>query len=136
MRKIKILFGLLIVTCVFSLLGVNASSYASFIGIDIPAFNGNYTSGYYTKTEYGNQYFKKTSAIDQLSGDERAIQARLKDTAESWVTAPKGQVVQLDSSNYGSGLGTGSYRINIRASKSTVSKAWFNGYWYLDASAV
>lgn len=129
MKKVKILLVFFIVTCIMSVLNVNATSFKALASIEIPAMQVQYTTDYYEKTVWSSQYASKTGALDKLSGDERAIVARIAQEDLYWVSLPKGQVVEL----YGASTqAAGTYKLALRADKLTVSGIYFSGMWYLD----
>lgn len=136
MKKIKILLGVFIISCVFCATGVKATSFKSWASLEIPRLQGIYTSDAYQKTVFSDQYAKKDYATDKLSGDERAIQARLQNITTSWTDLPKGSIETLDVGSTNLGQAPGTYKLQLRAKKSTLSEAWFGGHWYLDDTLI
>lgn len=130
MKYVKGSLLLLAVTTVLSMAGVNASTYRSFTGVSIPAFSGIYTSESASKAAWGKQSAYKVGAIDKLSGDERAMQARTNGggNISGYVTLPKGSETTITGNN----TVPGSYSLQLRASTSLISGASFSGHWYLD----
>lgn len=136
MKKFKILFITFIASCIFCAIGANADSYKAWVTLDLGAFKQIYTSGSVSKTVWGNQYAKKNYATDKLSGDERAVEARLQNITSGWTTLPKGQITQLNTGSTNLGQSTGTYNFQLRLQKSTVSGALFGGTWYLDDTLI
>ena len=131
MKKYKIVGVLFALTCILSLKNIKADSYLGFTNITIPSMQGVYTSSSITKTTWSNQYAQKISAIDNMSGDDRAIGARINGIGASYVTLSQGQYVQLQNTTVG-GYNAGTYQLQLRANKWTVSSASFAGTWILD----
>ena len=132
MNKIKIIFFLFLITCVTSLSNIKASPSFAFSQITVPAMQGIYTSDAQTKQTISDQYIMKTGATDKLSGDERAIGARLSGVSNTYVTVPKNSYAQLDSGTTGLGQSPVSHQLQLRATKWTVSAVYFSGIWILD----
>lgn len=131
MKKIKITLVLFLLTCITSLVNIKADSYLGFAGVTLPAGQGIFTSTAVNKKTMSEQYISKTGAIDKLSGDERAIGARIQGVS-TYVTVPKGSYAKLDSGDTGLGLSTVAHKLQLRANKWTVSSVSFSGIWYLD----
>lgn len=133
MKKVKILMAAFVVSCVVSAMGVNAAQTVGLTNITVPALVGTYSTGYHSKTQDGHQYAKKTSAIDSLSGDERAVKARLAgvDNDFLWVTLPKGTKTQIHSGYSQLGDYTGSFSLQLRHVKVLATTSTFNGTWWL-----
>lgn len=136
MKKFKILFITFIASCIFCAIGANADSHKAWVTLDLGAFKEIYTSGSYSKTVLSNQYAKKDYATDKLSGDERAVEARLQNITTGWTTLPKGQITQLNMGSTNLGQSTGTYKLQLRLQKSTISGARFGGIWYLDDTLI
>lgn len=136
MKKIKILLGVFIISCIFCATGVKATSFKSWVSLTIPALSKTYTSDAYQKTVFSDQYAKKDYATDKLSGDERAIQARLQNITTSWTDLPKGSIIKLNAGSTNLGQAPGTYKLQLRAKLSTVTEAYFGGHWYLDDTLI
>ena len=132
MKRIKIVAVLFLLTCITSLANIKADSYLGFTGVTIPAMNGIYTSSAVNKTTMSEQYIMKTGATDKLSGDERAIGARIMGATTSYVTVTKDSYAKLDSGTTGLGLTPVAHQLEMRANKWTVSSVSFSGIWILD----
>lgn len=132
MKKIKIVVVLLLLTCITSLANIKADSYLGFCDITIPAVQGIYTSPAVNKKTISDQYISKSGAIDKLSGDERAIGARIQGATTSYVTVPRDSYAKLGSGSTGLGLSPVAHKLEMRANKWTVSSISFSGIWILD----
>lgn len=131
MKKIKLLLGAFIISCVLSVSGVSAK-YLSFVGVKLPAWSGVYTSSKVTKSTNGYQYIKTSGATDLLSGDGRAISARVYGAGTSYVGATTGKWIKLQDNNQYTTVAGIDYQIQLKATKSTLSKVSYNGIWDLD----
>lgn len=136
MKKFKILFITFIASCIFCAIGVKADHFTSWASLELQALKGIYTSDSYSKTAWSDQYAKKDYATDKLSGDERAVEARLQNITTSWTTLPKGQTTKLNAGSTNLGQVSGTYKLQLRLQKSTVSGARFGGTWYLDDTLI
>ena len=136
LSKLKTVVGLFLFTCILSMYNVKADSFISFIDIKIPSAQVVYTSDPVTKTTISEQYVKKNGAIDSLSGDERAIGARLKNITTYYVETEKNKYVQLFSTNSSLGANPGVYELQLKANKWTVTSVSFTGSWALDAYTI
>ncbi len=132
MKKVKFIVVLFLLTCITSLANIKADSYLGFTGITIPSLQGIYTSTAVNKKTMSDQYISKTGAIDKLSGDERAIGARIQGATTSYVTVPKDSYAKLGSGSTGLGLSPVAHKLEMRANKWTVSSISFSGIWILD----
>jgi len=130
MKKIKGMFLVFAVTCLLSIMGVNAGNYRSFIGITIPAMQGTYTSTSEHKSTISNQTVKKNGAKDNLSGDERAIQSRLSGLATAYIDVSTSYKALKNNGSLGQI--PGDYKIEFKAKTWTASSATFTGSWILD----
>ena len=114
-------------------LGVKAyTGYVGFLGVAIPNFQGIYVGPEATKETTSQQYAHKLHAYDNLSHDERAIDAQvcLGSTCNSWLRLPQGQVKTWGNSMmYGNGT---VYTIRLRNGTSLITGSSFYGDWYLD----
>ena len=131
MKKVKIILGLFVLTCIMSAAHVNAESLG-FTGVTVPGWQGVYTSPTMYKQSHGRQTIEKYSALDSFSSDERAIGARLKGVTSNYVTTVKNAEVDLPGTNPGAGMLDGNYQLQLRANKLLATSASFNGYWKLD----
>lgn len=132
MKKFKFVAALFVITCILSLSNIKADSYLGLSGIAIPAMQGTYTSANATKTTYSNQYVKSFGAVDNLSGDDRGIGARIYGIGTSYVTLSVGNYVQMQNNNSGVGSIPSSYQLQLRATKWTVTSATLTAMWVLD----
>ena len=132
MNKIKMVGFIFLFTLILSIANVKADSYLGLVGVTIPRLHGVYTSPSVEKTTISNQYVKKIGAVDNLSGDDRAMGARLKNVTTYYASLVTGQYTQLFNDNAGLGQTTGNYQLQLRATKSTVSTVSFSGTWILD----
>lgn len=132
MKYLKITVSLFAVTLVLSLVGVSAETY-NINNIKIPIFSGVYTTAEKAKMNFNNQYVKKTKAVDDWSGDGRAISAKVHgkltgmyDTA--WTSIPQNKNVMLDNNS----TVPGSWELKLRSDKSLASTATFSGVWTIE----
>lgn len=128
-KTIAILFAL---TCVTSLMNVKADGSYAFLAVTIPAAQGNYTSPSVTKTTWSNQYVKSTGATDNVSGDGRAVKARLKNISNSYTTLTKNSYVQLYAGDTGLGTAPNSYQLQVASVNWFLTAASWSGNWILD----
>ena len=135
MKKIKFLLGTFILTCILSVNNVNAGKGISFVGITLPSWSGSYTSSNVTKQENSYQYTKTVTATDNITGGGRAISARVYGCNTSYVSAPKSSWVKLKDYNQLTTVAGTAYKIQIKATKSTLAKVTYSGRWALDESA-
>lgn len=133
MKYLKIAFALFVVTFVFSLVNVKAQ-VVSLAGITIPSFKGTYMSSQRTKNYDNLQYIKKTSCIDDVSGDGRVIDARthgmlagMNDSA--WVEAKPNTNVSFGSNSETIGI----WKLYLQSRKSLITTATFSGQWTIDS---
>jgi len=134
MKYIKISLSIFIFTLIFS------ASYSKAIvsvinDITIPSLSGIWTIGEeVAKYNSSEQKAMKTSCTDNLSGDERAIEARTYDmygggNYSSWIvlsTSYKGW--GSENTEYNT-----SYKIQLRAKSSLLTTATFYGRWMVDS---
>lgn len=129
MKYLKGSFFLFLATAILSVVGVNAATYRNFVGVNIPNMQRPYTSSASNKTSWSEQSAYKVGAIDSMSGDERAIQARTNGNGSisSYVTLPKGSEKTIPGNTV-----PGSYALQLRAETWLPTSASFSGHWYLD----
>lgn len=134
MKKIlKIMFLVFAVSGVVSVVSVKAyTSYVGFAGVSIPSFQGIYSGPSAYKETYSQQYAHKLHAYDNLTNDERAIDAQvcLGSTCTDWLRLPQGQ-----TKTWGNTMTMGNntiYNIRMRNGTSLVTGSSFYGDWYLD----
>lgn len=133
MKKFGIVATLFAITCVLSLENIKADSYLGFSGIKLPAFSGNYTSSKTKKTTDSIQKVKSFGAVDNLSGDDRAVEAKLANIATTYVDLKTGSYVDLKYvTSSGEGWYNGNYQIQFRCKKSTLSTSTLSAMWVLD----
>jgi F0F1-type ATP synthase assembly protein I len=131
MKKIKCLVFIFTLTLITSVFNIKADSYLGFASITIPSMSGVYTSPTVRKTTFSEQYIMKIGAIDKLSGDERAIGARLKNISNTYVLTTKNAYTKLKSQS-SLGLIPAEYQLQLKANKWTLSAIYFSGTWVLD----
>ena len=131
MNKIKIILGVFALSILVSAFSVNASSYLTFLDITIPRLSKTYTSEEKSKDIENLQYIETDAAIDDLSGDSRAILAKV--TGTDWIEA------NGDSGYHTWGTSSqkkGTYNLYLKAKKSTLSTASYWGTWYIDGRLI
>ena len=131
MKQIKLLMALFAVSCVMSSLNVKAANQ-NLKNISIPGLYGKYQTGYYTKSEDSPQYAKKDSAKDTLSGNERAIMAKVTTGSTKAVEIPKGKKVELDKGTGLVELKGNVFQLELTHKSPYVTGSTFNGTWYLN----
>lgn len=131
MKIVKYILVVLTLTSVLAIGGVQATSYISFVGIDLPSMSRTYTSSEETKTKVSYQYAKKIGAIDNVTGAERAVDVRtISDVSYSlWIRIPKGSI-----ETWGQDLNMyeNDYQLQLKLATWSFSGASFSGTWYLD----
>ncbi|MCM1370969.1 MAG: hypothetical protein NC181_03665 [Clostridium sp.] len=131
MKYLKGTLVAFVATFIFSLVYVSAGNTLTFIDITIPGFQGTYTSEQRDKTDNINmQYIEKYDAIDDLSGDNRAVNARVRGMLagmqnSSWVATVADTKVALGDNS----KTLGSWKMELKANKWLVSSASFWGMW-------
>lgn len=134
MKLVKGLFLTLVVTSILAATGVcaEASGYMTYNDVKLPSFGGIYSDGDYTKTTTNQQTLHTIDARDALIWDNtRAVQARTQQmlaptSTTTWIDATIGATVNWGSQN----TGIGSYRIQLKAKKSTLAQGRYWGTWY------
>lgn len=133
MKKFGIIATLFAITCVLSLGDIKADSYLGFAGIKLPALSSAYTSDEVQKTTDSIQKVKSFGAVDNLSGDDRAVEAKLANIATTYVDLKTGSYVDLKYVTSSSeGWYHGKYKIQFRCKKATLSTATLSAMWVLD----
>lgn len=137
--KFKTLISIFVITSILSLNNIKASSvgdgWLSIANFNIPAMQGTATTGEATKNTISNQYLQSYGAIDSMSTDHRAIQARINGIGSSYVDLVEYQDIQLKN-NGSLGQVPGNYKLQLKAKKWTVSGATFFGMWTLDSNLI
>ena len=131
MKKAKILLGVFALSVLASFSSVNAAHYRAFVNLKLGNLSGVYISSPQTKDVESFQYVNTSGATDNLSGDTRAISARTRsnsNTYTSWTSANVKQWATWGAAN----KSTGSYYLELKATKSTLSTVTYNGIWYID----
>ncbi len=133
MKYLKSTLVLFIATFVFALVNVKAQ-VVSVAGITIPAFKGTYMSSQRTKSVDNLQYIKKTSCIDDLSGDGRVVDARTHGmlagmTDSPWVEAKPNTKVSFGTNSETIGI----WKLYLQSRKSLPTTATFSGQWTIDS---
>ena len=128
----KYLKGTMIAFVVGLILSSSANALSlTFSNITIPAFKGTYTSDERVKSNTTNEQTLHTiNATDRISGDGRAINARVKGmlsgmSTTSWKSAPKGKVISFGSSS----REIGSWKLQLQSNKNLPTKAGYWGTW-------
>lgn len=133
MKLVKGLLLTLVVTGILAATGVSAemSGYMGYSDIILASFSGVYSDGDYTKTTSNKQTLHTIDARDAIIySNTRAVQARTKQmltptSTTSWIDAVIGGTVDWGNQN----TGIGSYRLQLRAKKSTVAQTRYWGTW-------
>ena len=133
MKKFKIIAVLFTLTCILSLNNIKADGYIGLMGVKIPAFQGTYESSSQKKTTYSYQYVYSLGAIDNLSGDDRGIEARPYNIGVKYEPVPQRVLTKLKAAS-SSGLGAipGDYKLQMKATRWLASSATVSLTWYLD----
>lgn len=129
MKYLKITVTIFVFTICFAFCNAHAEEFGvtGYVGINLKNLSQSTTIDKKDKSTYSYQSAKKNSAIDSLSGDERAVQAKV--TNSSWIDLPKGQTVSWkEALTYYSGT----YTHYVKLKKSTLSTASYYGWWYWD----
>lgn len=137
MKIMKLTFAAFVISSLLAISGVNATSYVSLISVNLPGWSGTYTSDTYSKTIVSPQYNKKVTAIDTLSGDERAVSVRTTSTnygTSAWISSPKNTLVSWGEAY--SNMYNSSYKLQLKLSTFLPTGAYYNGFWYLDNTMI
>ena len=133
MKKfLKVMLLLLVVTGITSVLGANAyTGHVGFAGVAIPNFQGLYYGPTAYKETNSKQYGYKLHAYDNLSHDERAIDAQvcLGSSCTAWLRLPAGSKKTWGNTMT---MANVDYSIRLRNGTSLMTGSSFYGTWYLD----
>jgi len=136
LKLIKGLFLTLILSSFFAATGINAVTwYRGYNDINIPAFQGTWSDGDYSK-QSSTGYYQRLETIestDPLFLGTRLVQARTKHTTNpisysSWKDAPKGSEINWGNENSAMGY----YRIQIKNKSFTLNSTRYWGVWSFD----
>ena len=132
MKYWKITLTAFIATFIFAVYNANAQTL-SLVDITIPSFKGTYMTSQQDKWDTNTQYIKKTECTDDLSGDGRAILAKVHGmfagmSDSSWVTATKNQNVSFGSNSQT----IGGWKLYLQSNKNLITTASFWGVWTIN----
>lgn len=131
--KKRYLFLLAAIFYVTTVTGVSAVMSTMWQNVNLPSFSGIETGDQQTKEIDSLQHFQTFLAQDNITKGGRAISVRtLSDKDSAWISAPKGSIVAWTDSKANGNSKAGKYRLQVRATKSTLATVKFSGTWYLD----
>lgn len=127
MKYIKISAIIFLVTLLLSATGAMALTWAGYVDITVKRLSG--ATFIYTneKFNYGYQSVQLSNALDDLSSDERAMQAKV--TNSSWIDMRK---KKHDKFNEEITYFASTYDHYVRAKRSTLSTTSYWGFWFWD----
>lgn len=133
-KNLKIVLVAFVVTSIFSVTGVFAATPKAWVNVTLPALSGtemSNTSTYKSTTSW--QHNKVTTAKDNLTGLNRAVSARtIGKTNSEWIDCPIGSMAGWGSRDANGNNAVGDYRLQVKATKSTLSTVNYSGTWYPD----
>lgn len=128
MKYIKISAIIFSVTLLLSAAGAMAANWAGYADVTVKRLSGSTLISTHDKYNYGYQSVQLSSALDDLSSDERAMQAKV--TNSSWIDMRKGKHDKFNEElTYFPADG---YQHYVRAKRSTLSTTSYWGFWFWD----
>lgn len=129
MKYIKITAVVFTLTLFLAVVGASAeATHAGFVDVTIKGLSKATLLSTHNKYKYGYQSVYFSEALDDLSSDQRAMQAKI--TNSSWIDlSPKKMSKFKEELTYYPADG---YEHHIRAKKSTLSTVSYWGFWYWD----
>ncbi len=131
-KLLKVMVLIFVVTGITSVVVAKAyTGYVGFADVSIPSFQGLYYGPTAYKETSSKQYAHKLHAYDNLSHDERAIDAQvcLGSSCTAWLRLPTGSTKTWGNTMTMSDV---QYSIRIRNGTSLITGSSFYGDWYLD----
>lgn len=116
-------------TLVLSAVSVGASDWLGFSDVTVKRSSGSTYVSTQDKHNYGYQSASMTRARDDLSSDNRAMQAKV--TNSSWIDLRGGGKNDKfnDAITY---FASDGYQHHVKAKKSTLSTVSYWGFWFWD----
>ncbi len=132
MKYLKITLSVFIATFIFAVYNAAAQTL-TLINVTIPALKGTYMTSQQDKYNTNTQYIEKTECTDDLTGDGRAIIAKVHGmfagmVDSSWVNTPKNQNVSFGSNSQS----IGGWKLYLQSNKNLITTASFWGIWTID----
>lgn len=129
MKLLKITTIIFTFTLLWAFVSVSADTWTAFSDVTLKKMSASTEISTHYKENDCNQTVWKTSALDDWSSDDRAVQAKL-DTSSGWTDLTTSKWVAInDSYAYFSGV---NYTLYLRTKKSTLSTVSFWGQWSWD----
>ena len=129
MKIVKILAVTFVLSIVAACVGVQADDYLSLIGVDIPGWNGSYTTKDVKKTIDNDQFVKTVGTTD-----DRGVKVLLKDTKGDqgiYKSLSIGKCVGIIGSD-GVGAYAGTYNLTFKTIDFHLTTTEYAGSWLLD----
>lgn len=139
-KRINILFILVLVALLTSTITTYAmTGFISFLGITLPAFQGEVVAGAEEKgVDIDYQHYKNTGTISGFLGKEEPIMAKVKGLTGTcsgqstvFITIGFGELSGWDAGTTCTGF-KGRYELTLKRAVSRVTTASHSGSWYLD----
>lgn len=132
MKYLKGTLAAFLIVTIFSVIQAKAGSM-TFNNIQIPSLKVSYTSGQVSKDTTNAQSIMKRTCKDNLSGDNRAVEAQVHnmfggDNYSNWLSIPYSWASWSEEKT----RNISEYKLNIRASSKLLSSASFWGSWALN----
>lgn len=130
MKYIKLTIAVFVCTLcmtMFNVTAANTSGQIGYLGKTIKAWGNETKIDTQVKERYSQQGAKKTDAIDNLSGDGRALKGKV--TNSTWQDLPINKVVKWSEALT---YYPAEYSHYIKATKVTMSTVAYYGWWYWD----
>ena len=132
MKYLKVTFSVFITALVLSTFNVKAL-VVQIKDVKIPILSGIYMTSQQDKWDTTEQKVKKTKAVDNSSGDGRAISAKVHGMfsgmpSTDWKSIPQNKVVALGSDS----ARIGGWKLYLRSDKKLLTTATFSGEWTVE----
>lgn len=129
MKLLKLTAVVFTFTLLLTFVGVAADTWAGFSDVTLKRMSGTTNISTHYKVNDCNQTVWMTSARDDWSSNDRAVQAQL-DTSKFWTDLETTKWVAIND-EYAHHPGV-NYTLYLRAKKSTLSTVSFWGQWSWD----
>lgn len=128
MKYIKMSAIVFAVTLLLSVVGANAATWMGFADVTLKSFSGSTEISTQSKQTYGYQSAQLSSARDNITSSDRAVQAKV--TNSTWIDL-RGNTKHDKFTNEITYF-EGTYTHYVRAKRSTIATVNYNGLWFWD----